>query len=201
MKRTINNPEAIMKATIKLIKVSSIILLFFSVIIAPGSVYTQEVQLSTPKRDVLLSVAREYIQSVRYCALITVDSTGKPHARTMEPFQPDENMVVWFGTNRNSRKVQEIRNNPRVTLYYSDDRGEGYVSIIGTASLVDDPKKKAVRWKEEWDEFYRDQKESYLLIKVIPEKLEILNYKHSILGDTETWGTLSVEFNTYEPKD
>ncbi|MFQ5771354.1 MAG: hypothetical protein ACE5HX_12510, partial [bacterium] len=87
------------------------------------------------------------------------------------------------------------------TLYYSDDKGVGYVAIIGTAILVDDPKEKVVWWKKEWDEFYKDQKESYLLIKVIPEKLEILNYKHGILGDTETWRTPSVEFKVHELKD
>jgi general stress protein 26 len=176
-------------------------LLFISIMMAPGSVSAQDVQLSSTKRDTLLSVAREYMQTVRYCAIITVDSTGQPHAREMDPFLPDENMVVFLGTNRKSRKVQEIRNNPKVTLYYSDDKGEGYVAIIGTGILVDDPKKKAVWWKEEWDEFYKDQKESYLLIKVIPEKLEILNYKHGILGDTETWRIPSVAFKVHEPKN
>jgi general stress protein 26 len=190
-----------MNSTFKVFRASSIMLLFISIMMVSGSVCAQEIQLSTPKRDTLLSVAREYIQAVRYCALITVDSTGQPYVRAMDPFLPDENMVVLLGTNRNSRKAQEIRNNPRVTLYYSDDRGEGYVAIIGRASLVDDPKEKAVWWKEEWDEFYKDQKGSYLLIKVIPEKLEILNYKHSILGDTKTWITPSVDFKTHESKD
>ncbi|MFQ5637919.1 MAG: pyridoxamine 5'-phosphate oxidase family protein [bacterium] len=190
-----------MNSTFTVFKASSIMLLFISIMMAPGSVCAQEVQLATPKRDTLLSVAREYMQAVRYCALITVDSTGQPHVRAMDPFLPDENMVVWFGTNRKSRKVQEIRKNPRVTLYYSDDKGAGYVAIIGTARLVDDPKEKAVRWKEEWVEFYKDQKESYLLIKVIPEKLEIVNYKHGIVGDTETWRSPSVEFRVHEPKD
>jgi len=190
-----------MNSTFKVFKASSIMLLFISIMMAPASGCTQEDQLSTPKRDTLLSVAREYIQAVRYCALITVDSTGQPHVRTMDPFLPDENMVVWLGTNRNSRKVQEIRNNPRVTLYYSDDKGAGYVAIMGTAYLVDDAKEKAVWWKEEWGEFYPDREDSYLLIKVIPEKLEIINYKHGIIADTETWRTPSVEFKFHEPKD
>ncbi len=190
-----------MNSTFKVFKTSSIMILFISIMMAPGSACAQEVQFSTPKRDTLLSVAREYMQAVRYCALITVDSTGQPHVRAMDPFPPDENMVVLFGTNRNSRKVREIHNDPRITLYYSDDKGSGYVAITGTASLVDDPKEKAVWWKEEWDEFYKNQKESYLLIKVIPEKLEILNYKHGILSDTKTWRIPSVDFKTHESKD
>jgi general stress protein 26 len=141
------------------------------------------------------------MQKVRYCALITVDSKGQPHVRAMDPFLPDENMIVYLGTNPKSRKVQEIQNNHRVALYYSDDTGEGYVAIIGTAVLVDDPKKKAVWWKKQWEEFYKDQEESYLLIKVIPERLEIVNYKHNILSDTETWSVPYVEFEAQELKD
>ena len=190
-----------MDSTFKVFRTLSMTLLLFSITILSGCVFDQEVQLSPPERDVLLSVAREYIKTVGYCALITVDSNGQPRVRTMDPFLPDENMVVFLGTNPKSRKVQEIRNNHRVTLYYSDDKGEGYVAIIGTAILVDDPKKKAVWWKKEWGKFYKDRKESYLLIKVIPERLEIVNYKHNILGDTETWRVPSVKFEVQELKN
>ena len=155
-----------MNSTCKAFKTLFITFLFMSMMIVPGSVNAQEVQLSTSKHDTLLSVAREYMQAVRYCALITVDSSGHPNVRAMDPFPPDENMVVWFGTNRNSRKVREIRNNPRVTLYYSDDKGAGYVAIIGTATLVDDPKEKDIWWKEEWTEFYKDQKKAISLSKL-----------------------------------
>lgn len=172
--------------------------LFISTMIIISNICAQEVNTSTTNPDTLLSIARTYISAVRYCAIITVDSTGRPHAREMDPFLPDENMVVFLGTNRNSRKVQELQSNSKVTLYYSDDRGEGYVAIIGTAMLVDTPKEKSVYWKKEWDKFYKDQKENYLLIKVIPDKLEILNYKQGIFGDKETWEAPSVEFKINE---
>ena len=81
-----------MNSTFKVFKTSSIMLLFISIMMAPGIVFVQEVQFSTPKRDTLLSNAREYLRAVRYCALITVDSTGQPHVRAMDPFPPDENM-------------------------------------------------------------------------------------------------------------
>ena len=126
--------------------------------------------------------------------MITIDSTGYPHARTMDPFQPDKNWVVWLGTNPKSRKVNEIRNNSKVTLYYTGNKGEGYVSIIGTASLVNDQSKKDSLWKDKWSMFYKDRKENYLLIKVIPKKLEVLDYKHGIVGNNNTWRTPSVTF-------
>ena len=169
-------------------------LFLFSICLPQGNIFAQELESTTSEQDTLLSVARQYIENVRFCSLVTIDSEGYPHARTMDPFQPNENWIIWLGTNPKSRKVNEIRNNPKVTLYYSSNEGEGYVSVIGTASLVNDQSKKDSLWKDEWSRFYKDRKENYLLIKVVPKKLELLNYKLGIFGDKETWKTPSVAF-------
>lgn len=91
--------------------------------------------------DSLLSAACEMMAAAKYCTLITLDTTGSPSARTMDPFAPDENMVIWLGTNGNSKKVREIKKDARVTLFYQAANGVGYVLIKGHAFLVDDPQK------------------------------------------------------------
>ena len=48
----------------------------------------EEIQV-IPNRGKIISVAKEIIKAARYCALITIDSTGQPHVRTMDPFSPD----------------------------------------------------------------------------------------------------------------
>ncbi len=160
-----------------------------------GDSYAQEKKISAAENDTLLSAARQYIKNVRFCALVTNDSTGFPHVRTMDPFLPDEDWIIWFGTNPRSRKVNEIRNNPKVALYYTGNKGEGYVTITGYASLVNNQSKKDSLWKDEWSRFYKNRKEDYLLIKVIPKKLEMIDYKHGIFGNKETWETPSAVFN------
>jgi general stress protein 26 len=119
----------------------------------------------------------------------------------MDPFAPEEDMVIWLGTNSKSRKVQEISNDPRVTLYYADPEGGGYVAIAGTARLVDDPEEKARWWKEAWEAYYPNREDTYLLIMVAPEKLEILSYGHGITGDSETWRIPCIEFKASEFED
>jgi general stress protein 26 len=144
-------------------------------------------------RAELIAAAREIMASARYCALITLDSSGGSQARTLDPFPPDENMVVWLGTNPRSRKVAQIRHDPRVTLYYFDREAQAYVTIAGTARLVNDPKEKAKRWKDEWQDFYPDRANDYLLIAVTPAKLELVSVKKGIVGDPKTWKPRSVE--------
>ena len=138
-------------------------------------------------RDTLIATAREIMGAARYCALITLDSTGRAHARAMDPFPPDENLLIWFGTNPKSRKVAEIRGNHRVTLYYFDREGPAYVTISGIARLVNDPQEKARRWKDEWKAFYPDREKGYLLIAVTPKELEIVSEKKGIVGDAVRW--------------
>src|SRR6476661_7943656 len=89
-------------------------------------------------RDQLVAAAREIMRTSRYCALITSAAHGRTNARTMDAFAPDEKMIVWLATNPRSHKVAEIRRNPRVTLYYFDRENQAYVTIHGTARLVND---------------------------------------------------------------
>jgi len=144
--------------------------------------------------DTLLAAAREIMEAARYCALVTLDETGQPTVRTMDPFEPGDDMVFWFGTNRRSRKVEHIRNDPRVAIHYLAPEGDGYVTIMGTARIVDDPSVKARYWKDEWRQYYTDSREDYVTIAVTPETLEVLDYSKGVTGDADTWKVRSVIF-------
>jgi general stress protein 26 len=145
-------------------------------------------------KDELIAEAREIMTTTRYCALITIDKSGRAQARTMDAFAPDEKLHVWFGTNPLSRKVAEIRRRPRVTLYYFDRENQAYVTIHGTARLVNDAQEKARHWKDDWKAFYPDRDKNYLLIEVRPVKLEVVNTKKGLVGDSKTWRPPTVVF-------
>lgn len=144
----------------------------------------------------LTSAAREIMISAGTCALITLDEEGRPRVRTMDPFAPESDFTVWFGTNSKSRKVSQIENDPRVTLYYLDGDASGYVMIHGTAELVNDPLEKEKRWKDAWEAFYKDKTEEYLLIKVSPVWMEVSSTTRGIYGDTITWEPPSILFDS-----
>ena len=62
----------------------------------------------------MIAAAREIIDAQTYCAIVTVDESGRPRARTMNPFPPEDDLTVWMATNSRSSKVQEIQANPQV---------------------------------------------------------------------------------------
>lgn len=146
-------------------------------------------------KDTIVEAAKELIGSTKYCVLITLDQAGYPQARTMETLPPDENFMVWFGTNKNSHKVAEIKNDPRVTIHYGDTSGNGYVVLKGMAEIINDPAAKEKHWMDHWDQFYPDREATYTLIKVFPHQLEVVSYKHGLTGDPITWEAPSVDLN------
>ena len=141
----------------KLCLISLVILLFL-----PSELIGQEKEHSDPPDKKIKEAARKIMTSVETCALITLDKEGRPRARAMDPFAPEDDFTVWFGTNANSRKVAQIKNDPRVTLYYLENNDAGYLMIYGTAELIDDAKEKEKRWKPEWEAFYPNDRKDYL---------------------------------------
>jgi general stress protein 26 len=147
-------------------------------------------------RDQLVAAAREIMNTARYCALITTNAMGQGvDARTMDAFAPDEKMIVWLATNPRSRKVGEIRRHPRVTLYYFDRENQAYVTIHGSARLVNERAEKARHWKEDWKAFYPNRDKDYLLIKVVPTRLEVVDTRKGIVGDAKSWRPPTVWFS------
>lgn len=162
-------------------------------ILFPTKIYSQDVAPNSLKKEKLIVAAREIIKDAGTCALITLDTETNPMVRIMDPFQPESDFTVWFGTKSGSRKVNHIENNPTVTLYYQDRDGSGYVVIHGKAKIITDKREKEKRWKVEWEAFYPN-KEEYILIKVSPEWMEIISYTRGIVGDPVTWQAPIVTF-------
>ena len=149
---------------------------------------------SPPSRSTVLEAAKEVMAKAAYCALITVGDEGQPQARVVDPFAPEADMTVWIATKPVTRKVAQIRKNDRVTLFYFDRQGMGYVTLIGRAQLVTDAAEKEKHWKEGWAAFYEDKNHGpdYLLIRVKSTRLEMVSYAHALTGDPKTWRPIEI---------
>lgn len=141
----------------------------------------------------LLDAARQTIEQARYTALITVDESGQPRSRVVDPFMPDENFVVWIATRPVTRKVEQIRHHKQVTLYYWHEESRSYVTIMGTAELIDDlATRQRLRRDRDNERLYPDFPNDYLLIRVQPTWLEAM--VPGFRGDKETWRPHGVRF-------
>ncbi len=174
----------------------SILFILPTLLLISYNSFSQNVTQKDSVRNKLMNTAREIMAASGTCALITQDNEGRSRVRVMDPFPPESDFSVWFGTNPKSRKVDQIKKDPKVTLYYFDSNASGYVMIHGIAKLVNNQKEKEKRWKDDWKSFYPDMPNGYLLIKVSPEWMEVISYSHSVFGDSITWKPPVVLFDS-----
>jgi general stress protein 26 len=137
--------------------------------------------------------AREIINETTYCGLVTIDSTGQPQVRTMNPFPANNDLITWFATSRSSRKVREIKNNPKVSVYYANHvAAKGYVTINGIAEVIDN-KELLIKMKREYWNGIPNWQNIFVLIKIVPKSIEVINYKHKLTNDPVTFKAPSLK--------
>jgi general stress protein 26 len=148
----------------------------------------------TINRDSIISAAHEIIKETTYCALVTIDSTGQPQIRTMNPFPLNAELITWFATSRTSRKVREIKSNPKVCVYYANHiSAKGYVAITGIAEVIDN-KELLMKMKRDYWEGIPNWQNTFVLIKVVPKTLDVINYKRGLNNDPNTFRAPSIAF-------
>ena len=162
----------------------------------PSLASGQNPPAASPARADVIKAAADVMQRARYCALVTIGEDGQPQARVVDAFAPEDDLTVWIATKPVTRKVGQIRADPRVTLFYFDAGDPGYVTLLGTAELVTDAGAKRAHWKKDWAGFYKDENrgDDYLLIRVKPRRLEIVSDRHGLTSDPETWRPVILEF-------
>ena len=142
----------------------------------------------------VLQAARGIISRAYFGTLITKNKKGEAKARLMEPFTPEKNFVIYLATNPKSRKVQEIKHNHQATLHYVDEPRIGYVSLYGNIYIVENDSVKKAHWKKGWEKFYPNKSDGYLLLKFVPDYLEVISIRDSLNGDTTNWRPSRVDF-------
>lgn len=173
------------------------ILSLLSILLLINAENLAQENLSTLNRDSVIAAAKDIIGMQNYCALITLDSVGMPDVRTMNPYPVEDDMIIWMATNRLSDKAKEIRNNPNVCVYFADHKNaSGYVALNGKAEVIDDKDLLVKKKREYWEQVVPDWENVLVLIKIVPLKIEVVNYKYKLYGNPVTWKAPSIEFES-----
>ncbi|MEH1791940.1 pyridoxamine 5'-phosphate oxidase family protein [Nostoc sp.] len=92
----------------------------------------------------------ELIKDIDYGMFTTVDDDGSLHSYPMSKSgEINSEATLWFFTYSGSHKVIEIEQHEQVNVNFSSPEQQRYVSISGTAQLVEDRNKMRELWKPE----------------------------------------------------
>lgn len=143
----------------------------------------------------LKSLAFDIISESNNCVFVTLNDENKPTTRIMEHNIYNNKFEIYLVTNPFSRKVSHLKLNPSVSLNFQSVDKLGYVSLNAKAELVDDIDLKRKYWKKEWTPYYKNIENDCILIKIIPESLEIISLSNNVFGDPKTWKPKTIVIN------
>lgn len=149
-------------------------------------------------REQVLAVAKRIIEDDAFMTFVSVDENGQPRARTVEHKKVvGDDFVVWFATIPGTRKLDQIRANSKVTLYFDGPAEFEYVTIMGRASIhIDRETVESVTWrdKEERDRFWPEFPNDYVLVRIAPRWLEVVSVGEGIDSRDSDWRPQAVVF-------
>lgn len=91
----------------------------------------------------------DLIKDIRF-AMFTTRHGNHLHSRPMttQNTSLDEDSSLWFFMAKNDDPVADLTADPVVNLVYADPGEDSYVSVSGTAAVVDDIGKKKLLWSK-----------------------------------------------------
>ncbi|WP_423149346.1 pyridoxamine 5'-phosphate oxidase family protein [Rubrolithibacter danxiaensis] len=147
---------------------------------------TQEIQeqLNEIERIKKVRELSDRVKDVKIAMLTTNDTKGEPHSRPMYTFPIKDDGVIWFLTQKDSIKSEEITTTRTVNINYTDHPNNLYVSVTGEASLSADKEKIDELWTEMFKAWFADGKNdpNIALLKVVPHKVEYWDAPDSIMS-------------------
>jgi general stress protein 26 len=97
------------------------------------------------KREESVARLKELLEDIDFCMLTTIDS-GQLRSRPMSTQQAEFDGDIWFFTDDNTHKIEEIKKDDRVCATYSKPGDSTYVSVSGRAEIVRDRAKMEELW-------------------------------------------------------
>src|SRR5215203_124267 len=96
-------------------------------------------------REESIKKIQELTEGIDFCMLTSIDG-GVLRSRPMSTQQFEFDGDLWFFTNDNSHKVDEIEKDNRVCVAYSKPDDNVYLSVSGRAEMVKDRAKIEELW-------------------------------------------------------
>ena len=119
----------------------------------------------------------------------TITEDGKPWTRYVV-VKADDQMNIWFGTFKNSRKINHILINPEVHLVLGvtdPQTAVSWLQIQGRAEIFEDAKTKNAVWYDLLGSIFSGPEDpNYVVCKVTPNRIE---YYTMNMPKPEIWQT------------
>lgn len=131
-----------------------------------------------------LDVARVWrmMAEIKICMLVTHDGAAL-RARPMEACVREQENAVYFLTERESPKHQQIGEDDHVCLAFATPNEGKFLSVSGEARLLNDRPLIRALWKPEYQAFWRGPEDpAVLVLEVVPAEAQLWRRPGGLIG-------------------
>jgi general stress protein 26 len=123
-------------------------------------------------RSETLDTIRSIMKDVRTCMFVTTAGDGSLHAAPMTTQEAEFDGDAWFIAGNRSETVQNLTAQPQVNVSYAGS--SSWLSLAGTATVVDDAERKAELWNTFTEAWFPEGQDdpSVVVVKVSGESAQ-----------------------------
>jgi general stress protein 26 len=107
---------------------------------------------------------------------MTTFSDNEEHTRQMTNFNENLQGTIWFPTERDTQKVEDIKNNDKVLITFPAEKRGQYFEIEGKAALASE-QEVLEKWQWWWLYWHPAQKDRFWFPRERDERRVIINIK------------------------
>jgi general stress protein 26 len=129
--------------------------------------------VNPPEEQKIVSIMKE---NCTHAYLATCDG-DQPRVRPVSPIVEDD-MSIWVTTGSTSRKVKQIRKNPKICLSFVEHPiGDKAAMVIGEAQIIPDIEKRRRIWKMAPFDLYEHfpkgpDSDEFCLLQIVIKRIE-----------------------------
>ena len=94
------------------------------------------------------------VEKLNFCMLGTNGEDGFPNIKGMMNLRHEGLRKIWFSTNTSSRRIQQLKNDNRVCVYYVDEKSFQGLMLVGTVEISQDIESRKMLWSEGAEKYY-----------------------------------------------
>jgi general stress protein 26 len=141
--------------------------------------------VNPPEEQKIVSIMKN---NSLHAYLATCDG-DQPRVRIVSPIVEDD-MSIWVTTRSTSRKVKQLRENPKICLAFVElPDGDKAAIVIGEAQIIPDIEKRRRIWKMATFDLYEHfpngpDSDDFCLLKIIIKRIE---WRDSGIGEAKIY--------------
>lgn len=121
--------------------------------------------MTTPPSDPLRRLAH-LVDSIDVAMFTTIGPDGALESRPMATQAPDPDGALWFFTARDSHLRDRVESGSPVNIAYSHPDKQSYISVTGSATVVDDATRRHGLWQPTFAKWFPGGRDDPALILV-----------------------------------